>query len=921
MRGILARPMLFAWSLALAVALVLGFASSARAANLAPNPGFETACPPAPCNWFGVNATLLDYPIAPHVGASSNRVIATGTSTIVSALSDCFPVTAGTTYNLQAWYLASPPVTISQVGYGATYFAGAGCTGASTSPAGASATPPVINSQWHSISAQQIAPNGAPFVALSARLQLNFSCVLATCETSAGSGLLDAVQWDDVVFDSSPLAVPPPTIAKAFSPTTINVNDTSALTFTINNTALGNGALTGVAFSDTLPAGVVVATPNGQTGTCGGGTITATAGSGSVSLSGASLAAGASCTFSVDVIGNTAGSKVNTTGNITSTESGQGGTATATLTVNAPTPVLTKAFNPTSIQAGGTTVLTFTVTNPAGAGAVANVAFTDTLPANLRVANATVGGTCANAAAATTVAAGGTSVVVANLQVPAGASSCTVTVNITNATGQTGTCPAAGFTNAAANITSSANVVNSVQPSCVTVTAALQPSLDKAFSPTSIQAGGTTVLTFTVTNPAGAGAVANVAFTDTLPANLRVANATVGGTCANAAAATTVAAGGTSVVVANLQVPAGASSCTVTVNITNATGQTGTCPAAGFTNAAANITSSANVTNAVTSTCLTVTTPAQVPSLTKALSPGTITAGGTSTLTFTITNPATNNPAQTFSFIDTLPSGMQVAGVPAVVNGCGGTVTATAGAGSITVAGSSVGASTATPTTCPIAVNVTNAGGQTNASCAGNPAAFTNSAANISGATNISATAVTPSCLVVNSVANTFSITKVPSVTSATPGSPLSYTIAVTNNGPGAANGAVLTDPAIAGFAATGIACTNATSGAVCPAGGTLTVPNLQAGGIALPTFPANSTITFVLSGTFVQSSGSTVNVATITSAAGVTPVATASGAATVNVAVVGPAATIPTLGEYALIALMALLALVGARYARRARR
>jgi hypothetical protein len=144
----------------------------------------------------------LRYPVAPHSGSASLRVIATGTSTTVTALSDCFAVTAGTTYNLLAWYLASPPVTISFVGYGASYYSGAGCASFLSAPMGAQTGSPMIDGAWHSISAQQTAPPTAQ----SARLQLNFACVLATCETSAGSGLLDAVQYDDLVFDSEPLA-------------------------------------------------------------------------------------------------------------------------------------------------------------------------------------------------------------------------------------------------------------------------------------------------------------------------------------------------------------------------------------------------------------------------------------------------------------------------------------------------------------------------------------------------------------------------------------------------------------------------------------------------------------------------------------------------------------------------------------------
>ena len=117
------------------------------------------------------------------------------------------------------------------------------------------------------------------------------------------------------------------------------------------------------------------------------------------------------------------------------------------------TATITKAFNPLSINLGGTTVLTFTVTNPAGSPALSNVGWVDTLPSGLQVANTTVGGTCANAAAATTVAAAGSSIAVANLQVPAGASTCTVTVNVTNKPQQSNascTSLPAAFTNGSA---------------------------------------------------------------------------------------------------------------------------------------------------------------------------------------------------------------------------------------------------------------------------------------------------------------------------------------------------------------------------------------------------------------------------------------------------------------------------------------
>src|SRR6185369_11093772 len=110
---------------------------------------------------------------------------------------------------------------------------------------------------------------------------------------------------------ASILVANPPSITKSFGAATIplNVNAATTLTFSISNTN-NITTLNGIAFTDSLPAGLVVATPNGLSTTCTG-TPTAVAGSGSVSLSAASLAAGGTCTISVNVTGTTAGVKNN----------------------------------------------------------------------------------------------------------------------------------------------------------------------------------------------------------------------------------------------------------------------------------------------------------------------------------------------------------------------------------------------------------------------------------------------------------------------------------------------------------------------------------------------------------------------------------------------------------------------------------
>jgi hypothetical protein len=68
-----------------------------------------------------------------------------------------------------------------------------------------------------------------------------------------------------------------PTITKRFGAATVALNGSTTLTFIITNPN-ATLSLTGIGFTDTLPTGRVVATPNGRS--CGGSPITATAGSG-----------------------------------------------------------------------------------------------------------------------------------------------------------------------------------------------------------------------------------------------------------------------------------------------------------------------------------------------------------------------------------------------------------------------------------------------------------------------------------------------------------------------------------------------------------------------------------------------------------------------------------------------------------------
>ena len=101
---------------------------------------------------------------------------------------------------------------------------------------------------------------------------------------------------------------------------------------------------------------------------------------------------------------------------------------------------------------------------------------------------------------------------------------------------------------------------------------------------------------------------------------------------------------------------------------------------------------------------------AVAPTVAKSFNPTTITAGGTSTLTITLSNTSIDTPYTITSLTDNL-SGMLIANpTNATTTDCGGTVNAVAGGSTVTLTGSTIPmASLATNTlgTCTVTVDVT----------------------------------------------------------------------------------------------------------------------------------------------------------------------------------------------------------------------
>lgn len=203
----------------------------------------------------------------------------------------------------------------------------------------------------------------------------------------AGVGGVDGA-W--VFIGTCPL---PPNVSVSFGAPSIPLNSTTSLTFTVANPN-PLMPLSGVGFADTLPSGLSVATPNGLSSSCGGGTMTAAAGSRSVTLSSAGIAPSKTCTASINVIGTTAGAMTNTAGGVTSNEGGSGASASTTITVVAP-PHIGTAFSPIRVAPNAQTTSTFLISNPNLTATLTGVGFTDNLPAGLTVASpSNVSGSC-----------------------------------------------------------------------------------------------------------------------------------------------------------------------------------------------------------------------------------------------------------------------------------------------------------------------------------------------------------------------------------------------------------------------------------------------------------------------------------------------------------------------------------------------
>jgi uncharacterized repeat protein (TIGR01451 family) len=131
----------------------------------------------------------------------------------------------------------------------------------------------------------------------------------------------------------------PPSITKSFSPSTVSVGGVSTLVVTITNPSINVAALQDVGVADVFPIGMQIADLPNITNTCSNGSVSSINEGGGIFIAATTIAVNSSCTFTINVKASSEGSLVNTTGPVTSSNGGNGNTASAVLSVGQRTNV------------------------------------------------------------------------------------------------------------------------------------------------------------------------------------------------------------------------------------------------------------------------------------------------------------------------------------------------------------------------------------------------------------------------------------------------------------------------------------------------------------------------------------------------------------------------------------------------------
>ncbi len=525
------------------------------------------------------------------------------------------------------------------------------CTGGTLTAAGGSG---VINYTGGSVAA-----------ATSCTVQVDVTSSTSGAHVNTTGNLTSSSGNSGTASDTLIVNDQPPLFSKQFTPDVIQTNGLSILTFTIDNSASA-AAATALDFTDNMPAAIIVALTARTNTSCTGGTLTATPGTNTISYTGGSVPANATCLINVEVQGTLEGAHTNTSGDLTSSL-GNSGPASDVLNVTDLPPVFSKEFTPDTIDAGAISTLTFTINNTVATVPATAVDFTDNLPAEIAVASpANAATTCAGG---TLTAASGSSVISYTGGTVPASSSCTISVDVTSAT-------AGSHVNLTGDLTSSLG--NSGKATDTLNVNFVLPAFSKQFAPNPIIIGTVTTLTFTIDNTGSLVDATAVDFTDNMPAAITVASPANAATTCTGGAIT--AASGSSVISYTGGTAPASTSCTVSVDVTSGT-------AGAHVNVTGDLTSSLGNSGTATDT-LNVNLPLGTITIVKNTAPA---AAGDGTFDFssadpdfdaislttvgnTATSPAIAKAAGVYTVTEDIVTGWVLSDIACVGDTDGGTV-------------------------------------------------------------------------------------------------------------------------------------------------------------------------------------------------------------------------------------------------------
>ena len=477
---------------------------------------------------------------------------------------------------------------------------------------------------------------------------------------------------------------------------------------------------------------------------------------------------------------------------------------------------ISKSASPTSLSVGQTTTFTLTISNT-GPTQATDAAVVDGLPAGLGSLSF-VSASGSNAATTLTASSITGSTFTGTVTVPANQIltiliKAVATANGSPANAATVTPPVAANDENLANNTATATVV--VGPSA-------DLSATKVASTPSLALGQTTTFTLTFVNT-GPSAVTSATLNDLLPTSMGTltfvtASGVSGATLTNRVTTASVFNGTATLPVAS----------TLTVVLQAVAGTSGAVINSATIAAPAGVTE-LNPGNNVGTVTVNIGPQADL-SLTKSATPTVILYDQTTTFTLIARN-AGPNAATNATLNDTLPSGLLGMTFIGATGFSGGTLTR-----SVTTSSQFNGTLTL-PANSSVTITLRAKAGATGTQV--NRATITAPIGTIDPTpTNNQAQAT-----VTIPVSTSLGITKTNAVNTLEAGSTTSYTVTAFNDGPAAADGAIVRDISSSGLVCTSVTC-SASGGAICPTA-PISINALQGAGLSLDTFPGSSNLVF----------------------------------------------------------------------------